>query len=85
MLCIDELGCAPPGADGSRGIREEKNSVAIASNESFGGWTKTFTDPRLCAAIVDRLTFNGTVIETGTDSYRLASTRARAEEPAKTG
>jgi hypothetical protein len=28
--------------------REEKNSVAIASNESFGGWTKTFTDPRLC-------------------------------------
>ena len=59
------------------------NSVAIASNESFGGWTKTFTDPRLCAAIVDRLTFNGTIIETGTDSYRLASTRARAEEPVK--
>jgi len=23
-------------------------------------------------AIVDRLTFNGTIIETGTDSYRLA-------------
>lgn len=65
--------------------REEKNSVAIASNESFGGWTKTFTDPRLCAAIVDRLTFNGTIIETGTDSYRLASTRARAEEPAQAG
>lgn len=49
------------------------------------GWTKTFTDPRLWAAIVDRLTFNGTIIETGTDSYRLASTRARAEEPAKAG
>ena len=43
------------------------------------GWTKTFTDPRLCAAIVDRLTFHGTIIETGTDSYRLASTRARTE------
>ncbi|WP_371871000.1 ATP-binding protein [Mycolicibacterium agri] len=39
------------------------------------GWTKTFTDPRLCAAIVDRLTFGGTIIETGTDSYRLAHTR----------
>ncbi|MER7547968.1 ATP-binding protein [Spirillospora sp. NPDC127506] len=36
--------------------REETASVAIASNESFGGWTRTFTDPRLCAAIVDRLT-----------------------------
>jgi hypothetical protein len=28
---------------------------AIASNESLGGWTNTFTDLRLCAAIVDRL------------------------------
>jgi len=57
--------------------REEKNSVAIASNESFGGWTKTFTDPRLCAAIVDGLTFGGNIVETGTDSFRLAQTRAR--------
>lgn len=48
--------------------REEKNSVAIASNESFSSWTKTFTDPRLCAAIVDRLTFGGNIIETGSDS-----------------
>lgn len=31
------------------------------------------------------LTFNGTIIETGTDSNRLASTRARAEGPAKAG
>ncbi|OJG04150.1 transposase [Pseudonocardia autotrophica] len=57
--------------------REEQNSVAIASSESFAGWTKTFTDPRLCAAIVDRLTFGGNIIETGIDSYRLAQTRAR--------
>jgi len=40
------------------------------------GSTKTFTDPRLCAAIVDRLTFGGNIIETGTDSYRLAAARA---------
>ena len=60
--------------------RKEKNSVAIASNESFGGWTKTLTDPRLCAAIVDRLAFGGNIMETGTDSFRLARTRARAEQ-----
>ncbi len=60
--------------------REEKNSVAIVSNESFSGWTRTFTDPRLCAAIVDRLAFAGNLLETGTDSYRLAQTRARAEQ-----
>ncbi|MEV0779531.1 ATPase [Streptomyces sp. NPDC050428] len=35
------------------------------------------------------LTFNGTIIETGTDSFRLAGTRARAraraEVPAQAG
>jgi hypothetical protein len=25
--------------------REERNSIAIASNQSFSGWTDTFTDP----------------------------------------
>jgi hypothetical protein len=29
---------------------------------------------------VDRLTYNGTIIETGTDSYRLAQSRAKAEQ-----
>jgi DNA replication protein DnaC len=37
--------------------REERSAIAIASNEPFSSWTKTFTDPRLCAAIVGRLTF----------------------------
>lgn len=36
--------------------REERTAIAIASHDSFSGWTKTSTDPRLCAAIVDRLT-----------------------------
>jgi len=38
--------------------------VAIASNESFSGWKKTSIDHRLCAAIADRLTFNGTIVKT---------------------
>jgi hypothetical protein len=29
---------------------------------------------------VDRLTFGHNIIQTGTDSYRLAHTRARAEQ-----
>lgn len=41
---------------------------------------------RVLRAVVDGgLTFNGAIIEIGTDSCRLASTRARAEEPAKAG
>jgi DNA replication protein DnaC len=85
LLSIDELGYAELDRSGAELLfqvlteREEKNSVAIASNESFSGWTKTFTDPRLCAAIVDRLTFNGAIIQTGTESYRLAHTEALAE------
>jgi hypothetical protein len=31
----------------------------------------------ITVAIVDRITFGGNIIETGTDSYRLAQTRAR--------
>jgi DNA replication protein DnaC len=62
LLCIDEsldiwslIDAEPSSFSRVLTEREEKNSVAIASNESFNGRTKTFTDPRLCAAIVDRL------------------------------
>lgn len=80
LLCLDELGYMALDRRGAELLfqvlteREEKNSVAIASNEPFSGWGKTFTEPRLCAAIVDRLTFGGQIIETGSDSYRLART-----------
>ncbi|WP_433359022.1 IS21-like element helper ATPase IstB [Streptosporangium sp. CA-115845] len=83
LLCIDELGYMELDRRGAELLfqvlteREEKSSVAIASNETFSGWTRTFTDPRLCAAIVDRLTFGGTISETGTESYRLARTKAQ--------
>src|SRR3954452_12589815 len=90
LLCIDELGYMELDRRGAELLfqvlteREEQNAVAIASNDSFSGWTKTFTDPRLCAAIVDRLTFGGNIIETGTSSYRLAHVRTqRAARGAK--
>jgi DNA replication protein DnaC len=83
LLCIDELGYLELDRRGSELLfqvlteREEQAAVAIASNDSFSGWSKTFTDPRLCAAIVDRLTFGGNIIETGTNSYRLAQAHNR--------
>jgi len=55
LICIDELGCMALDRRGAELLcqvlteREEKNSVAIASNEWFSGWTKTFTGLRLCA------------------------------------
>ncbi|MGO8956854.1 MAG: ATP-binding protein [Streptosporangiaceae bacterium] len=58
-------------------VTETRGVIAIASNELFSGWTKIFTDPRLCAAIVDRLTFAGQIIETG--NHELPA-RAEQEE-----
>ncbi|MFN8045903.1 MAG: ATP-binding protein [Dermatophilaceae bacterium] len=56
--------------------REEKNSTAIASNESFAGWTKTFTDPA-CAPRSGRPPHlrRKSIIETGTSST-ASTTRA---------
>jgi len=90
LLIIDELGYLELDRTGAELLfqvlteREERNSIAIASNQPFSGWANTFTDPLLCTAIVDRLTFNGTIIETGTNSYRLAHTktsRANKKKP----
>jgi DNA replication protein DnaC len=57
LLCIDELGYMELDRRGAELLfqvlteREEKNSIAIASNHAFSGWTRTFTDPRLSAVI----------------------------------
>jgi hypothetical protein len=47
-----EAGIGVDEPDRGEQVRRQQRglgSVAIASNESFGGWTRTFTDPRLCA------------------------------------
>lgn len=88
LLCLDELGYVrldPRGAELLFQViteREERSSIAVASNAPFSEWGSVFTDPRLVAAVVDRLTFNALIVETGSDSYRLRSTRARKKGPA---
>ncbi|HLZ38327.1 MAG TPA: IS21-like element helper ATPase IstB [Mycobacteriales bacterium] len=86
LILIDELGYLQLDRRGAELLfqvlteREERSAIAIASNEPFSSRTKTFTDPRLCAANVDRLTFAGQILETGSRSYRLA--HARTAHPA---
>jgi hypothetical protein len=55
--------------------REERASIAIATNLPFSEWGAVFPDPRLVAAIVDRVTFNAHILETGTQSYRLRTSK----------
>jgi DNA replication protein DnaC len=88
LLCLDELGYIELDRRGAELLfqvfteREEKSSIAIASNAAFSEWAQAFTDPRLCAAIVDRLTYDAHIITTGTGSYRLRATTARRQAAA---
>ena len=83
LLCLDELGYIELDRRGAELLfqvfteREEKNSIAVASNAAFSEWAAAFTDPRLCAAIVDRLTYDAHIIQTGAGSYRLRAAAAR--------
>lgn len=83
LLLLDELAYVhldPRGAELLFQIlteRDERASIAVASNAPFSEWGQTFTDARLAAAVVDRLTFRAHILETGSESYRLRVTRAR--------
>ncbi len=89
LLCLDELGYVQLDTRGAELLfqilteREEKSSIALASNLPFSEWGQVVPDARLVAAIVDRVTFNAHIIETGTESYRLRSTRQRRTRGAK--
>jgi DNA replication protein DnaC len=81
LLCLDELGYVSLDTRSAELLfqtlteRDEKASVAVASNLSFSEWGTVITDARLVAAVIDRVTFNAHIIETGTDSYRLRTSR----------
>ena len=81
LLCLDELGYVkidPRGAELLFQIiteREERASISIATNLPFSEWGTVFPDPRLVTAIVDRVTFNAHILETGTQSYRLRTSK----------
>ena len=80
LLCLDELGYVhldPRGAELLFQVitaRDERASIAVASNLPFSEWGSIFPDGRLAAAVVDRLTYRAHVIETGSASYRLRAT-----------
>ncbi|MDQ3127683.1 MAG: IS21-like element helper ATPase IstB [Chloroflexota bacterium] len=83
LLLLDELAYVhldPRGAELLFQIlteRDERASIAVASNAPFSEWGQTFTDARLAAAVVDRLTFRAHILETGSESYRLRVSRAK--------
>ena len=84
VLILDELGYVPLSRVDAEllfrvlGERQERRPVIVTTNLPFGEWTQVFPDPRLCKAVVDRLTFRAHIIETGSESMRLqASLRGK--------
>jgi DNA replication protein DnaC len=86
LLCLDELGYLHLDRRGAELLfqvlteRDERASIGVASNAPFSEWGQTFTDPRLAAAVVDRLTFRAHILETGSSSYRLRTSQGKRKE-----
>ena len=57
--------------------RAERAAVIITTNLPFSEWTTMFPNARLCKAMLDRLTDQAHIIETGKESYRFRRTLAK--------
>ncbi|MGH2728012.1 MAG: IS21-like element helper ATPase IstB [Actinomycetota bacterium] len=83
LLILDELAYVPLAPAEAELLfqvldeRSETRSIVLTTNLPFGEWTKVFPEARLCKAVVDRLTFNAHIIETGTESWRFRQTVER--------
>jgi len=85
LLALDELAyvpLTPPEAELLFQVLDERSEISAlitTTNLPFGEWTKVFPEPRLCKAVVDRLTFNAHIVETGTDSWRFKKTMEKQQ------
>jgi DNA replication protein DnaC len=57
--------------------RAEKAALILTTNLPFSEWTWVFPNPRLCKALLDRVTDRAHIIEIATESYRFRRTLER--------
>jgi DNA replication protein DnaC len=57
--------------------RAERAAVIITTNLPFSEWATMFPNARLCKAMLDRLTDQAHIIDTGTQSHRFRRTLAK--------
>ena len=80
VLILDELGYLPLRQADAELLfqvlsqRQEHKPIIVTTNLPFSEWTTVFPNPRLCKAVIDRLTHRAHIIETGDQSARLAET-----------
>jgi len=83
LIVIDEMGyVAMPEAAAELLFqviagRAERAALIVTTNLPFSEWTTMFPNARLCKAMLDCLTDQAHIIETGTESYRFRRTLAK--------
>ncbi len=86
LLIIDELGYVPLTQEGAQllfGIlaeRYERASVMITTNLEFSEWVQLFSEEKLTAALLDRLTHRCQIFLMNGESYRFKSSQKRMKE-----
>ena len=89
LLVIDEMGYVALAEAGAEMLfqviagRAEKAAVILTTNLPFSEWTTVFPNARLCKAMLDRLTDQAHIIETGTESYRFRRTLDKRRRKSK--
>ena len=80
LIALDEVGYVPLAEIGAEFLfqviaeRAERAAIIVTTNLPFSEWTQVFPNPRLCKALLDRVTDRAHIIETGTESYRFRRT-----------
>ena len=80
LIAVDEVGYVPLADVGAEFLfqviseRAERAAIIVTTNLPFSEWTTVFPNPRLCKALLDRVTDRAHIIETGTESFRFKRT-----------
>ena len=80
LIAVDEVGYVPLADIGAEFLfqviaeRAERATLIVTTNLPFSEWTQVFPNPRLCKALLDRITDRAHIIETGAESYRFRRT-----------
>ena len=86
LIAIDEVGYVPLADVGAEFLfqvisdRAERAAVIVTTNLPFSEWTTVFPNPRLCKALLDRITDRAHIIDTGKESYRFLRTMERSKK-----
>src|ERR1022692_3599472 len=91
LIALDEVGYVPLADIGAEFLfqviseRAERAAIIVTTNLPFSEWTTVFPNPRLCKALLDRITDRAHIIDTGKESFRFRRTELRPQVEMKRG